>query len=109
MSLIDLMHLGKRIINVDETWLNETSFIRKLWSSQGGTGNVDLRLITPRVSMIAAMDTCGKVWFTLTHSTTDSDIIALFFMQLVRALDDEQPDWRDNTVILLDNATYHWS
>ena len=75
---------------MDETWLNETSFIRRLWSSKGGNGNLDLRLITPRVSMIAALDTHGNAWFTLTHSTTDSDMIALFFMQLIRVLDDEQ-------------------
>ena len=59
--------------------------------------------------MIAALDTCGNVWFSLTHSNTDSDMIAIFFQQLVRLLDDEYADWRDNTVILLDNATYHWS
>ena len=80
MTLINLMDQGKRIINVDETWLNATSFIRKLWASRGGTGNMNLNLITPRVSMIAALDTCGNVWFSLTHSTTDSDMIALFFM-----------------------------
>ena len=89
MTLINLLDQGKRIINVDETWINESSFIRKLWASRDGTGNVDLRLITPRVSMIAALDTCGNVWYSLTHSTTDSDMIALFFMQLVRLLDQE--------------------
>ena len=57
MTLLNLLDQGKRIINVDETWLNESSFIRKLWAQRGGNGNVNLRLITPRVSMIAALDT----------------------------------------------------
>ena len=47
MTLINLMDQGKRIINIDETWLNETSFIRKLWASKDGTGNMNLKLITP--------------------------------------------------------------
>ena len=108
MTMINLLIQGKRIINIDETWLNETSFVRRVWAPRDGNGNVDLRTITPRVSVIAALDTNGKVWFTLSHSNTDSNIMALFFTHLVQALDHDQADWRDNTVILLDNATYHW-
>ena len=31
MKLIELLHDGKRIINVDETWLVDTQFIRSKW------------------------------------------------------------------------------
>ena len=68
-----------------------------------------LNPIMPRLSMIAALDTHGNVWFTLTHASTDSDIIALFFKHLVASLDSETPDWQDDTVFLWDNATYHAS
>ena len=47
----------------------------------------------PRLSMIAGMDTDGKVWFSLSHATTDSDVIALFFKHMVEALDNDQPGW----------------
>ena len=33
----------------------------------------------------------------------------LFFRQLVRRLDNQRPEWRKNSVIMLDNATYHTS
>ena len=59
--------------------------------------------------MIAALDTDGRVWFSLAHATTDSNVIALFLQQLVRALDDEDGGWRDRTIFLWDNAPYHRS
>ena len=72
-----MMH-GKRVINIDETWLNETSFVRKVWAKKVGQGNLQLHTVSPRLSLIAALDTDGKVWFSLTHATTNSDMIALF-------------------------------
>ena len=87
IALIKLLEQGKRIINIDETWLNESSFIRRAWVRRDGLGNVRLNAITPRLSMIAALDTGGNVWFSLGHSTTDSDVVALFLKQLMLALD----------------------
>ena len=43
--------------------------------------------------MIAALDTGGRVWFTLSHAATDSNMIALFLQWLVAMLDQETPDW----------------
>ena len=59
--------------------------------------------------MIAALDTNGKIWFCLSHATTDSDVIALFLKHLTAELDADSPGWYDDTVILWDNATYHSS
>ena len=33
----------------------------------------------------------------------------LFFKNIVHKLDDERPNWRKNTVFLIDNAPYHTS
>ena len=89
--------------------MNETSFIRKVWGKKDGEGNVVLNSVSPRISMIAAIDNCGNVWFTLSHSNTDSNMIALFLLKLSKTLDSEQPGWSDNTVFLWDNASYHAS
>ncbi len=59
--------------------------------------------------MIAALDSDGRVWFTLSHSTTDSNMMALFLHHLIQALDYESPGWQDQTVFLWDNAPYHSS
>ena len=75
---MNLLINKKRIINIDETWLNETSFIRKTWGSKGGEGNTILNSISPRLSMITAIDNYGNIWFSLSHANTDSNMIVLF-------------------------------
>ncbi len=57
--------------------------------------------------MIAALDTDGRVYFTLSHANTDQDTFMLFMRYLVQRLDQETPGWQENSVILLDNAPYH--
>jgi hypothetical protein len=81
------------VINIDETWINETSFIRKVWGKRDGEGNVILNSVSPRLSMIAALDNEGNVWYTLSHANTDSNMIALFLLKLTKSLDSEQPGW----------------
>ena len=43
--MMELLNEGKRVINIDETWLNETSFIRKIWAQGKGKGNLTLRSV----------------------------------------------------------------
>ena len=59
--------------------------------------------------MIAALDTDGRVWFTLSHANTDSNMIRLFLSFLIKKLDNETPGWQEDTVFLWDNASYHKS
>ena len=57
--------------------------------------------------MIAALDTDGRVWFSLSHAATDQDTFMLFLRHLVAELDRDSPGWQEDSVILLDNASYH--
>ena len=59
ITLLSLLERGKRVINIDETWLNETSFIRRVWAKKRGHGNLQLNTVSPRLSLIAALDTDG--------------------------------------------------
>ena len=65
--------------------------------------------MTPRLSLLLALDTNGRLYFSLNHVNTDSDVIKLFFFNFAEVLDAEDPEWRSNTVLLLDNAPYHTS
>jgi len=107
LSLLQLLDQGKRIINVDETWLNETSFQRMAWTRPERTASMPLRPITPSLAMISALDTDGRIYFSLSHANTDQDTFMLFMRHLVAKLDSETPGWQENSIILLDNAPYH--
>ena len=107
--MLPLLETKTRVINVDETWLNESSFIRKTWAPRNGQGNMKLNSVTPRLSMIAAIDTEGHVWFSLNHANTDSNVMATFLHHLKHELDRESPGWQETTYLLWDNAPYHSS
>ena len=57
--------------------------------------------------MIAALDTDGRVFFSLSHAVTDQDTLMLFLRHLAVALDKDSPGWQEDSTILLDNAPYH--
>ena len=63
--------------------------------------------MAPRLTLIAALDTEGRLYFALTHANTDSDVLLVFMKHLMRRLDSEGPGWADKTVFLLDGARYH--
>ena len=107
--MMELLQIGTRIINIDETWVNETSFIRKTWAPRQGQGNVILNSVTPRLSMIAAIDTDGQIWFTLSQANTDSNMMTLFIKSLVDILSEQDQGFKENTVFMFDNASYHTS
>ena len=63
--------------------------------------------MAPRVSMFVACDTLGNVYLSLTQSNSNEQMMSLYLQQLVLKLDKERPDWRRNTIITMDGASYH--
>ena len=57
--------------------------------------------------MIAAVDNRGKIYTSLTQFNTDGDVMLMFISRLAMVLSQEDPEWRKNTIWLLDNAAYH--
>ena len=57
--------------------------------------------------MIAALDTEGCIYYSLTQANTDQNVMMVFLEYLVEQLDLTRPSWRDDTVLLLDGARYH--
>ena len=80
-----------------------------MWCPPKAPATITDKSINPRLALIAALDSDGKVYFALTHAITDSDVIASFLKRLCDSISTFDPDWRDNSVILLDGARYHTS
>ena len=57
--------------------------------------------------MIAAVDTEGNLYLSLTQVNTDANVMLMFLSRLAQVLSTEDANWRSNTVLLLDNAPYH--
>ena len=107
--MLEILFLGKRVINVDESWVPETNYNRSMWCPTNAPCTITDKFMSPRLALITALDTDGNVYFALTHSNTDSNVMLLFLLELVNKLNQETPDWISNSVLLLDNAKYHTS
>ena len=57
--------------------------------------------------MIAAILSTGELWYSANFGKTNSHTFGYFLLKLCAHLDGEDVHWRKNTVIMLDNATYH--
>jgi transposase len=106
---MELLNSNTRILNIDESWLNDTQFLTKKWQEHGTTNSVHGHQVNPRISMIAGIDTEGDVYLALLQINNDVSVIKLFLTSLAFRLDLDRPNWRGDTVFLLDGATYHLS
>jgi len=109
MKLLPQLEAGKRIINVDESWLNQTRFLRRTWVPSGAPSTFREKQVAPRISRLLAVDTEGQMWFSLTQANTDADVMTLVRRYLERQRDQETPGWQESSYILLDNASWHAS
>jgi len=107
LVMLPLLEKGIRILNIDESWLNEASFTRMIWCPPSTPATVTARSISYRISLIAALDTEGCIYYALTQANTDQNVMMIFLIHLVNQLDEERSGWRDDTIILLDGARYH--
>ena len=98
---------GYVFLNIDETWLGMSDMRRMKWRAHGSTNSVATVLLCPRISMIVGVDNLGNSFLTLTQCNSNSNVMQIYFMALVKKLDSIRPGWREKTVILLDGASYH--
>lgn len=109
MRFLDLLESWKRIINIDESWIGETDFRKKRWAVPGSTNSLPENSVSPRISVLAAIDTDGELYFALKQVNTDTRMMQLFLQSLVKKLSKADKNWRDKSIIVLDGAPYHKS
>lgn len=59
------MHAGKRVVNIDESAMNQGRFVRQSWAFAGLKNTRTAKPFGHRLSLIAAMDTQGQVYFAV--------------------------------------------
>ena len=107
IQFIEKYHKDRIYLNLDETWLGMSDFRRMKWQAPGSNNSVPAFQMAPRVTMLTACDTLGNVYVSLTQSNSNESMFSIFIQQLVLKLDKERPNWRRNTIVTLDGASYH--
>ena len=59
--------------------------------------------------MITGLDSRGSLYISLLQANSNSEVMEMFFVHLLKILDSKRKGWRRDTVILLDGAPYHRS
>ena len=84
--MLSLLESGATILNIDETWLPHLDFRSRKWRARGEPNSVSTRSFSHRVNMIAAIDTNGRLYLSLTQQNTDSDLWGMFISRLASVL-----------------------
>ena len=76
--MLECLSKQTRVINIDESWISETEYSRRMWCPAKVPCTVTEKALSTRLALIAALDTDGRVYFSLTHANTDSNVMLLF-------------------------------
>jgi len=107
--IIDAAMSKTRVINIDETWLRMEDFRAMKWQAPRSKNSCVKKLWSPRISMLLAFDNYGESYVALSQSNTNSNVALLFLRELNKRLNEEKRNWRKDTLIYWDGASYHQS
>jgi hypothetical protein len=69
---------GKRVINVDESTIGESNFLRRSWQGKAYAVSQPIVLVRPRVSLITAIDTFGETYWSLMQTNSNERTFGMF-------------------------------
>ena len=59
MINLDYLVKGKRVINIDESWINEKDYRNKSWRNRYVSNTVGTPAVSPRITFMVAIDSDG--------------------------------------------------
>ena len=65
LRLLPLFQRKKRLISIDETWLDTADFRRRSWQKKGTSNSIPTKKVNPRITLIVAFDSLGKIYASL--------------------------------------------
>ena len=95
------------MINIDESIIRSTDSRKRGWVRAGKRVLTSNALRLPQISMIAAITSMGFTYFSINQGKTTSLTFSLFIANLCEVLDEKSKSWRNNSTLLLDNASIH--
>lgn len=101
------LDVNKRYICIDQSWLNMSDFRLRKWTKPSSNFTVGSLNVNPRTSIHLAIDNFGRSWVSILNCNSNRQVFQLTLRHLIERLNLEDPDWRSNTVLILDGASYH--
>lgn len=108
-KLIEMLHCGTRVINIDESVIKFTDHRNRGWIPKLLQNQVTSTVRLEGINFICGLASSGEVFYTVNLGKTNSESFSWFMIKMVEYLDGQDGDWRMNTVFMIDNAQYHRS
>ena len=83
------------------------SFQNYVWFKRGTKIQQKDKVIEPRASLIASVDSLGNIYASLFHGNSNNYTTILMLYHLCKTLDDKYEIWRSSSILLLDGASNH--
>ena len=77
-NLIKLLQSGKRVLNVDQTWIGATDFRRMKWMPKDSRNSIPMVSVVPRITMFAGLDTEGELYLSLLQSNSNNKVMEIY-------------------------------
>ena len=65
LVFLKLVQTKRRIINIDESWVGSADYRRRSWSRKGVSNSISTKKLSPRITLIVALDSEGKIYASL--------------------------------------------
>ena len=85
-KLLEYLKQDFRVLNIDESFLDVCDFRRRRWARIDESNSQPKHNISPRLSVISAIDTDGEVYLSLSTAKTRSEEFCLFMKRLMLRL-----------------------
>lgn len=105
--LIKTLSEKYRVINYDESTIDHFESFHKTWSSIGCQERSKNKEVNPRVSLVAAVDNYGNKYMSMLQCNSNRYTTMLILSQLFKLLDEEDSNWKLNSIVMIDGASYH--
>jgi hypothetical protein len=98
---------GKITINIDESCFEDINYLKKTWTEKGKEKNL-LNLKLPiRITVLAAITSNNCVFAMACNNTVDHEIFLYFMEELCKCLYENDKNYKNSHIFLLDNAKIH--
>ena len=93
--------------NIDESAISSSDNSQYCWYDKEERNSLRERTITPRLTMIAALSSDGRIVMSLLQANSNEETFCLFLSHFARTLEAEDKNFRAKTCFQIDNARYH--
>ena len=98
---------GNLLINIDESAISDLDGRMERWMMPRDRYVTVAKRLQQRVCMICAIDTEGRLFYSLGYVNTNRSVFCRFLFDLAEMYRACGRPWNDSVVLLLDGASYH--